>query len=231
MPDVADFRQDPENANLGTPEGQVMIRESIEGDGFGRPILVDANDVIVAGSKTQIAAIEAGLQDAVVVESTGDKVIVHKRTDLHTDDPRRIRLAVRDNRAGQLNLLWDMDRVVSFQARGVDFSKMWDPGELPPSPPTIDDYPDVQEDPELYEHPDGTISTTPPDNGVSVTRQGLGRDDKTYHVTFDLEYDDSLFVQRALTEWSKTHPGSQGAFLVQMAEIYLASLQGVKSAP
>lgn len=219
MTDVRQFKQDPDNANLGTDRGQHLLVESIEESGFGRSLVVDAEDTLISGNKSQLAAIKAGITEAIVVESEGDKVVVHRRKDLHGDDVRRSRLALADNRVGEVNLLWDMGRVAIFQQRGVDLSSLWDAGQVPLTPPPTNTYPDVQDDPELYEDEDGNITTTPP-NG----RRSLTRDEKTYHITFNLEYDDSIFVQRALTEWEKAYPDNKSAFLVQLAEIYLGGL-------
>ena len=61
------FTPDPNNANIGTPEGRVMLGESIKDLGAGRSILVDSNGVVIAGNKTLEAATKAGIEDALVV--------------------------------------------------------------------------------------------------------------------------------------------------------------------
>jgi len=116
------FSQDPENLNKGTDRGRRMLSQSIQDLGAGRSILVDRNGVIIAGNKTAEAAIAEGLEDAIVVQTQGDKVVVVQRTDLDlTKDPKAKQLAIADNRIAEIDLSWDAEALQKV-AEEVDLS-------------------------------------------------------------------------------------------------------------
>jgi site-specific DNA-methyltransferase (adenine-specific) len=116
------FSQDPENLNKGTDKGRRMLSQSIQDLGAGRSILVDRNGVIIAGNKTAEAAIAEGLEDAIVVQTQGDKVVVVQRTDLDlTKDPKAKQLAIADNRIAEIDLSWDAEALQKL-AEEVDLS-------------------------------------------------------------------------------------------------------------
>ena len=116
------FSQDPENLNKGTDKGRRMLSQSIQDLGAGRSILVDRNGVIIAGNKTAEAAIAEGLEDAIVVQTQGDKVVVVQRTDLDlTKDPKAKQLAIADNRIAEIDLSWDAEALQKV-AEEVDLS-------------------------------------------------------------------------------------------------------------
>jgi len=66
MAKVNEFKQDTRNFNQGTPEGAVLMNKSLKEFGAGRSILVDKDDNIIAGNKTALAALNAGIEDAIV---------------------------------------------------------------------------------------------------------------------------------------------------------------------
>lgn len=108
---ITDYQPDPNNANKGTERGQYMVENSLEQFGAARSIVVDKNGIVLAGNKTQEAAINAGLEDAIEVESDGQKLVVVKRTDLDLlEDPKRAQeYAIADNRASEVGLEWDSE--------------------------------------------------------------------------------------------------------------------------
>lgn len=124
--DVTDFVPDRNNANRGTEHGKKMIADSLAEDGAGRSVVVDKNDNIVAGNKTMEAAALAGINKAVVVEVTGDELVVTKRIDwdLYQDEAAR-RYAYRDNRAGEESLDWDPGQVLADVDAGFDLSAIF----------------------------------------------------------------------------------------------------------
>ena len=67
-----DLIQDDRNLNKGTERGQQLIEKSLREFGAGRSILLDKNNRIIAGNKTQEAAIKAGIKKVRVIETTGD---------------------------------------------------------------------------------------------------------------------------------------------------------------
>lgn len=104
---IDDLIQDDHNANRGTILGQALIEASIENLGLGRSIVVDRNNKIIAGNKTQKGARAKGITNALVVETDGSQLVVVKRTDLDMDDPKGRALALADNRTAEQNLNWD----------------------------------------------------------------------------------------------------------------------------
>ena len=127
---LSDLQQDPSNLNLGTERGRNVIKQSLAELGAGRSILVDKNGYIIAGNKTAAAALDAGIEDVVIVETTGDRVVVVQRTDLDlSTDPKAKKLAVTDNRASELGLNWDID-ALKVVADEIDISWLFTDEEI-----------------------------------------------------------------------------------------------------
>ena len=128
---VSDLIQDTANANKGTERGQSMLEESLRKRGAGRSVLIDSKGRLIAGNKTTQKALEIGIEDAIIVQSDGKKLIVVQRTDLDLDtDPDARLLAYEDNRIGQADLEFDFDRLQQDIANGVDLSGLWTEKEL-----------------------------------------------------------------------------------------------------
>ena len=98
---------DSKNANRGTKRGNIATQTSLSRFGAARSIVVDRDNRIIAGNHVVANAPASGIDDAIVVESDGSKLVVVKRTDLSLDDPKARELAIADNRAGELGLEWD----------------------------------------------------------------------------------------------------------------------------
>ena len=76
-----DLGADPANANKGTDKGRALVAQSLLECGAGRSILADKDGTVIAGNKTLEAARKLGLPVR-VVESTGEELVVVRRTDL-----------------------------------------------------------------------------------------------------------------------------------------------------
>lgn len=137
---------DQDNANLGTDRGLDMIRESIETCGVGRSIVVDKNGVVIAGNKTLQIAKQAGIP-VEVVQTTGDDLVVVRRTDLDLVASRKARqLAYYDNRANEVDLKWSSRQIQKDLLAGIDLTSSFFPEELDRLLPSVP--PDeVPEDP------------------------------------------------------------------------------------
>lgn len=111
MSKITDFTPDKGNANKGTPRGLKALDTSLRQYGAGRSILVDKKGRVIAGNKTLERAADIGIDDVIVVESDGTKLVAVKRTDLdlENDGGKARALATYDNRVGQLDLDWDID--------------------------------------------------------------------------------------------------------------------------
>lgn len=105
--DINELTQDQHNFNKGTAKGKKLMNKSLKELGAGRSILIDKNGNIIAGNKTQLAAIEAGIKKVRVIETTGDELVAVKRTDIDINTKKGRELALADNAASRLNLAWD----------------------------------------------------------------------------------------------------------------------------
>lgn len=59
-----------------------LLEKSLQEFGAGRSILIDKNNNIIAGNGIVEAAGQIGLEDVEIVETTGEKIIAVKRTDI-----------------------------------------------------------------------------------------------------------------------------------------------------
>lgn len=105
--DINELTQDQHNFNKGTAKGKKLMNKSLKELGAGRSILIDKHGNIIAGNKTQKAAIEAGIKKVRVIETTGDELVAVKRTDIDINTKKGRELALADNAASRLNLEWD----------------------------------------------------------------------------------------------------------------------------
>ena len=76
-----------------------MIEKSFRELGAGRSILLDRNGNIIAGNKSQQAAIAAGIKMVRVIETTGDELVAVKRTYVDIDSAEGRKMAYLDIRA------------------------------------------------------------------------------------------------------------------------------------
>lgn len=111
-----------------------MIRESLEACGAGRSVLVDAEGELIAGNGVFEQAQKLGIPVR-VIETDGTELVAVKRTDLHTDDKKRKRLALADNAIAD-KVTWDAPEIraeftpVELEALHIDLP----PVEIHPSP-------------------------------------------------------------------------------------------------
>ena len=127
---ISDLTPDHANANKGTERGRYALEASLRKYGAGRSILLDKNGRIVAGNKTAEVAADVGIDDVIIVETDGTKIVAVKRTDLDIDSPEGRGLAYADNRAGELSLEWDAEQVLADLNAGVDLSGLFFDFEL-----------------------------------------------------------------------------------------------------
>jgi len=127
---LSDLTPDDRNANKGTQRGTGVIEDSLRKYGAGRSILIDRNGKIIAGNKTAEAAASIGLENVRIIETDGHEIVAVKRTDLDLDSKEARELAIADNRAGELNLDWDVDALTALEAEGVDLDGLFYEDEL-----------------------------------------------------------------------------------------------------
>lgn len=126
---IQDFIPDDINANKGTQRGSYLLEQSLHSHGAGRSILVDKAGRIIAGNKTAEAAASVGLDDAVVVKTNGNQVVVVQRTDIDLDSAEGRALAIADNRVSEASLDWDVGALLQI-SKDVDLTDFWFEDEL-----------------------------------------------------------------------------------------------------
>jgi hypothetical protein len=129
---IEELVQDRHNFNKGTDEGSRLMEKSFTELGAGRSILIDKDGNIIAGNKSQLAAMKAGIKKVRVIESDGSELIAVKRTDVAIDSKKGRELALADNLTTQVNLSWDEAELETVAAeQGIDLPD-WglDPAEL-----------------------------------------------------------------------------------------------------
>lgn len=161
MPDsrkIAELQLDEHNANLGTDRGRKLLAESLHDLGAGRSILLDKEGRIIAGNKTVEGAREVGIEDVIIVRTTGDQLVAVQRDDLDLEngDGRARRLAYADNRIAEVDLEWDIEQVTKDIEAGVDIEGMFEGFEFPePGREGLIDDDDVPEPEEAITKPGG----------------------------------------------------------------------------
>jgi len=88
------IKHDKRNYRKHSDRNKALIQKSLSETGAGRSIVIDADNEIIGGNGVFEAWGDKPIQ---VIESDGSSLIVVKRTDLKTDDPKRKQLAIMDN--------------------------------------------------------------------------------------------------------------------------------------
>lgn len=105
---IEDIINDDKNFNLGTGKGAELLEKSISELGFGRSILLDKNNRIIAGNKSFDVSKDK-LKKIRVIETTGEQLVAVKRTDIDLDSKKGRELALADNSISLSNLKWNKD--------------------------------------------------------------------------------------------------------------------------
>lgn len=123
---LKDLIQDDRNLNKGTERGQELIEKSLREFGAGRSLLLDKNNRIIAGNKTHKNAEALGMDDVIIVETDGTKLVAVKRTDVDLDTKKGREMALADNATVKSDLDWDTDMMKDVGGDfGIDMND-WD---------------------------------------------------------------------------------------------------------
>lgn len=123
---LKDLIQDDRNLNKGTERGQELIEKSLREFGAGRSLLLDKNNRIIAGNKTHKNAEALGMDDVIIVETDGTKLVAVKRTDVDLDTKKGREMALADNATVKADLDWDTDMMKDVGGDfGIDMND-WD---------------------------------------------------------------------------------------------------------
>lgn len=114
MPKIDELKFDDKNFNNHTEFGMSLLEKSLHEFGAGRSVLVDKNNNIIAGNGIVEAAAQAGIEDIEFVETTGEKLVVVKRTDVDLNSEKGRKMAFADNATASADLSWNKDNIGEF---------------------------------------------------------------------------------------------------------------------
>ncbi len=114
---IKDLVPDPANRRAHNPRNLGMVVDALHQVGAARSIVIDEDNVILAGNAVTEAAAEAGITKLRVIEASGDALIAVRRSGL-TDEQKRA-LAIYDNRTAEL-AEWNIDQLKADQVAGLD---------------------------------------------------------------------------------------------------------------
>ena len=113
MSSIEELKFDDKNFNKHTAYGMGLLEKSLSEFGAGRSVLVDKNNKIIAGNGIVESAINVGIDKTKVIETTGDELVVVKRTDIDLDTKRGRRMALADNATASADLEWNEENLSS----------------------------------------------------------------------------------------------------------------------
>lgn len=125
--DLGALRHDEHNPREHNVRNMRMLRDSLEQLGAGRSILIDEDDIILAGNGVIDAAKEAGITKVRVIDADGTEIIAVRRTNL-TPEQKRL-MGYFDNRTGEL-AAWNAEQVAADASDGLDMGQFFMDTEL-----------------------------------------------------------------------------------------------------
>lgn len=108
---LSDLIPDRKNANKHSQFGMKLLENSVTDLGLGRSILVSNDNEIIAGNGVAETAMANGLEKTIVVETTGDELVVVKRMDIKSGTDKFFKMALADNVVASKNIVFDADVV------------------------------------------------------------------------------------------------------------------------
>lgn len=108
---ISDLIPDERNHNKGKKKGQKVLKSSFDRFGAGRSILLDKNLNIIAGNKATEQAKASGIQDVIIVQTTGNQLVAVQRMDVDLDSKEGRELAIADNAAALASIEFDNDMI------------------------------------------------------------------------------------------------------------------------
>jgi hypothetical protein len=124
---IGDLVPDPENRRKHNPRNIGMVVDALQRVGAARSIVIDENDVVLAGNGVLEAAAEAGITRLRVVDVDGSEVVAVRRSGLTKEQKRD--LAISDNRAGEL-AEWNAEQLRADRDAGLGLSPWFGDHEL-----------------------------------------------------------------------------------------------------
>jgi hypothetical protein len=113
---IKDLVPDPENRRKHNPRNIGMLVDALHAVGAARSIVIDEDNVVLAGNGVLEAASEAGITSVRVVETDGNEVVAVRRKGL--DEQQKRALAIYDNRTAEL-AEWNDEQLRADAANGL----------------------------------------------------------------------------------------------------------------
>lgn len=124
---IKDLTPDPANRRQHNPRNIGMLVDALQKVGASRSIVLDENDVILAGNGVVEAASEAGLTKVQIVEADGETLVAVRRRGLTEAQKRE--LAIYDNRTAEL-ATWNVEQLQADLKDGLDLAPFFFDDEL-----------------------------------------------------------------------------------------------------
>lgn len=124
---IKDLQPDPKNRRSHNPRNIGMISDALRAVGSARSIVIDEDNIILAGNGVTEAAAEAGITRLRVIEADGNELIAVRRSGLTADQKRA--LAIYDNRTSEL-ATWNAEQLAADAKEGLDFAPFFFEDEL-----------------------------------------------------------------------------------------------------
>jgi ParB family transcriptional regulator, chromosome partitioning protein len=105
---IKELTPDPENRRKHNPRNLGMVTDALHQVGAARSIVIDEDNVILAGNGVTEAAAEAGITKVQVIDVDGETLVAVRRTGLTPEQKRA--LAIYDNRTAEL-AEWDAEQL------------------------------------------------------------------------------------------------------------------------
>jgi DNA modification methylase len=99
-----------------------MVVDALQEVGAARSIVIDEDNVILAGNGVTEAAAEAGITKLRVIDASGDELIAVRRSGLSEEQKRA--LAIYDNRTGEL-ATWNYEQLKADKDAGLSLQPFW----------------------------------------------------------------------------------------------------------
>jgi DNA modification methylase len=123
---IKDLVPDPANRRAHNPRNIGMVVDALHQVGAARSIVIDEDNVILAGNGVTEAAAEAGITKLRVIDAAGDELIAVRRSGLSAAQKRA--LAIYDNRTGEL-ATWNFEQLAADTNAGLSLQPFWTPAE------------------------------------------------------------------------------------------------------
>lgn len=117
---------DPNNRRVHNPRNVGMVADALQQVGAARSIVIDEDDVVLAGNGVTAAAAQAGITAVRVIEASGHEIIAVRRRGLTPEQKRA--LALYDNRTAEL-AEWNLALLQSDKDAHLSLQPFWSPEE------------------------------------------------------------------------------------------------------